>query len=78
MSENAVSGTDQHRREIPNANCPHCDDDLVAESPEAGYAICLNCGERGYRNGDGVDWWQNDPDSQWYVEPDSDPDGGGA
>ena len=56
------------RRVIPEADCPGCDDQLVTESPEAGYATCHNCGERGYRRGDTVDWWRNDPDSMWYTE----------
>lgn len=58
----------EHNREIPDAECPRCEDGLVIEAPEAGYAMCADCGERGYRNGDTVDWWRNDPDSQWYVE----------
>ena len=57
-----------HHREIPDADCPGCDDQLVTESPEAGYATCHNCGERGYRRGDTVEWWRNDPESMWYTE----------
>ena len=52
---------------IPKAECPECDSLDVRETPEAGYATCMDCGERGYRRGDTVEWWRNDPDSQWYV-----------
>jgi hypothetical protein len=38
--------------------------------PEAGYATCLNCAERGFRDGDTVEWWRHDPDSQWSVDED--------
>jgi len=42
------------------------------ETPEARYATCLNCAERGFRDGDTVEWWRHDPDSQWFVEEDAD------
>ena len=58
-------------RHIPNVDCPGCDDPYVREAPEAGYAMCSTCGERGYRRGDSVDWWRNDPESSWYVEGDA-------
>ena len=57
-----------HKHEIPNAECPECVNSLVIEAPEAGYAYCTNCGERGNRNGDTANWWRNDPDSWWYIE----------
>ena len=60
--------SDTDPRHIPNADCPSCDDSYVREAPEAGYATCFECGERGYRRGDSVEWWRNDPESQWYVE----------
>jgi len=50
-------------------DCILCDDGGdVREAPEAGYAMCMVCGERGWHRGDSVDWWRNDPDSQWYVD----------
>jgi hypothetical protein len=41
MSETA------HPRTIPNAECPGCGVGHVVETPEAGYATCLNCAEAG-------------------------------
>ncbi|MFC6720969.1 helix-turn-helix domain-containing protein [Natrialbaceae archaeon GCM10025810] len=63
------------------SDCPLCDDGgRVIEAPEAGYATCVECGERGYWRDDGTEWWRNDPDSMWYVEPgtenDPETDGG--
>ncbi|WP_169732122.1 primase-helicase zinc-binding domain-containing protein [Halostagnicola larsenii] len=52
--------------------CPHCGrSDKVREEPEAGYWICKRCGEPGSGPGDDINWWRNDPDSQWYVGPDA-------
>ena len=64
MSETA------HPRTIPNAECPGCGVGHVVDPPEAGYATCLNCAERGFRDGDTVEWWRHDPDSQWSVDED--------
>jgi hypothetical protein len=54
------------------SDCPNCDDGgRVRETPEAGYATCLDCGERGYWRESETEWWRNDPDSQWYIDTDN-------
>jgi len=57
-------------RVIADAECPGCDDSTVLEAPGAGSAMCADCGERGHRRGETVEWWRHDPDSMWYVEDD--------
>ena len=65
--------TDQSAGVTHRSDCPVCDDGgHVRETPEAGYATCLDCGERGYWGDDGTEWWRNDPDSMWYVDPEVD------
>ena len=50
-------------------DCPTCENGgKVAHLPEAGYAACIECGERGWWREDGTEWWRNDPESQWYVD----------
>lgn len=54
-------------------DCPVCDDGgRVSETPEAGYATCIDCGERGYWGDDGTEWWRDDPHSVWYDGPEVD------
>ena len=67
MSSEQPADEDEHPRAIENADCPGCDHGVVIEAPEAGYALCSHCGERGYRRGDTVEWWRHDPESQWYM-----------
>lgn len=48
--------------------CPNCNtSDMVSEFPEAGYWHCGECGTRGSGIEEPI-WWQNDPESMWYVE----------
>lgn len=64
LYEGATGMSDRER-----SDCPNCDDGgSVRMTPEAGYATCVECGERGYWRDDGTEWWRNDPKSQWYVE----------
>lgn len=54
---------------MTGTNCPVCEQsDEVYQSPEAGYWTCERCLERGSGPADNVNWWRNDPESQWYVE----------
>jgi len=65
--------TKQPDRVTERSDCLDCEDGgTVLEVPEAGYAECVDCGERGYWRDDGTEWWRNDPDSQWCIEPDTD------
>jgi len=65
-----MSEADEHR-----TDCPDCvDGGRVVQRPEAGYATCLDCGERGYWGEDGTEWWRHDPDSQWYIGDEERPD----
>lgn len=48
--------------------CPNCEtSEHVVEEPEAGYWLCRECGAPGSGSTEPI-WWQNNPDSMWYVE----------
>lgn len=63
-------GTTIASNQIHRPTCPVCESpENVHEAPDAGYWTCFECGERGSGSAENVNWWRNDPDSQWYVDP---------
>ena len=61
MTQNTLNQSD-----VPK--CPNCEtSEHVVEEPEAGYWHCQECGAPGSGWTEPI-WWQNDPESKWYVE----------